>query len=189
MGLEIEAKMKASDHGALIERLRAAGGTRVEMLAETNVFLDTAEGSLRAGDCGLRVRLERNVERPEASRVVITHKGPRKPGPIKQRDETELHAADLADAIALLGVLGYAEQLRFEKRRERWRLDRCTIELDELPRIGKFVEIEGPDEATVMTVRERLGLANEPMIREGYASMVGALLEREPSIGRSLEFE
>lgn len=176
MAVEIEAKMKLADREAMIQRLQAAGGAMVEELFETNVFFDTADGLLRNSDSGLRVRSEDNVNDPAASRVVVTHKGPRLPGPIKQRAETEMDVLDPDDAAALLTALGFAEQIRFEKRRQRWRLDDCTIELDELPHIGQFIEIEGPGEESVMKVRRKLGLADEPMIREGYASMVWTFL-------------
>ena len=47
----------------------------------------------------------------------------------------------------------------------------CLVELDELPDIGAFVEVEGPDEKTVFAVSESLGLAGEP-ISESYLAMV-----------------
>ncbi|QNN25040.1 class IV adenylate cyclase [Planctomycetales bacterium ZRK34] len=189
MAVEIEAKMKLADREAMIGRLKAAGGSMVEDLFETNVFFDTPDGSLRNSDSGLRVRSEVNVNDPAASRVIVTHKGPRLPGPIKQRAETEMDVVDPDDAAELFTALGFAEQIRFEKRRQRWRLDDCTIELDELPQIGQFIEIEGPGEETVMSVREKLGLADEPMIREGYASMVWQLLSTHGQGTRVLNFE
>ena len=189
MAVEIEAKMKLADREAMIQRLKSAGGSVVEELFETNVFFDTPDGSLRNSDSGLRVRSEVNVNEPEASRVVITHKGPRLPGPIKQRAETEMDVLDPDDAAALFEALGFAEQIRFEKRRQRWRLDDCTIELDELPEIGRFIEIEGPGEEPVMAVRRKLGLADEPMIREGYASMVATFLQTHRQGDRVLRFD
>lgn len=189
MAVEIEAKMKLADREAMIGRLKAAGGSMVEDLFETNVFFDTPDGSLRNSDSGLRVRSEVNVNDPAASRVIVTHKGPRLPGPIKQRAETEMQVVDPDDAAGLFTAIGFAEQIRFEKRRQRWRLDDCTIELDELPQIGQFIEIEGPGEESVMSVREKLGLADEPMIREGYASMVWQLLSSRGQGARVLSFE
>ena len=67
-------------------------------------------------------------------------------------------------------------ELLFEKRRESWRLDDCKVELDELPQIGTFVEIEGASEDTVQAAREKLGLGDEASITEGYASMVSRKL-------------
>lgn len=177
MGLEIEAKMKLSDVAGIKRRLEDAGAVFVESLHETNIFLDTPDRSLLKAGCGLRVRAEDNVDVPETSRVVITHKGLRQAGAVKARPETELRVANLDDAVSLLGVLGYVEQLRFEKRRRRYRLAGCTIEMDELPQLGAFMEIEGPSESAVLALREELGLADEPLITESYASMVADYLQ------------
>src|SRR5690606_38713671 len=109
---------------------------------ETNLFFDTPDRSLQSADRGLRLRVNRNIDTDECS-IVITHKGPRREGAFKARQETELRVGDADDAAALLEALGFVRTLTFEKRRERWELDGCGVELDELPRIGSFVEIEG----------------------------------------------
>ena len=69
--------------------------------------------------------------------------------------------------------------LSFEKRRETLELDGCKVELDELPHLGSFVEIEGPDEEAVLRVREKLGLADRPIVKTSYiALLMGYLQER-----------
>lgn len=188
MGMEIEAKMRLTDRLGMIGRIRQAGGTLAEERLECNIFMDTPGAALRKTDCGLRVRRETPTDGSGPSRVIITHKGPRLPGPLKQRVETELRAEDAEASVALLTALGFVETVRFDKRRQSWRLEGCSIELDELPRIGSFIEIEGPDEATVMSVREKLGLSDEPMIRESYAAMVHAYLNEQPAGSRTLTF-
>jgi adenylate cyclase class 2 len=53
------------------------------------------------------------------------------------------------------------------------------VELDELPYLGSFVEVEGPDEATVLAVREQLGLSDRPIVKSSYiALLMGHLQER-----------
>jgi predicted adenylyl cyclase CyaB len=117
--------------------------------------------------------------------VVITHKGPKIPGKLKIRPETELDAVGEDDAIALLGALGYQPLLHFEKRRDRWRLDGCNVELDMLPGLGSFIEIEGPGEEAVMAVRQKLGLAGQDLVSNSYLTLLvrrieaGALTEAE----------
>ena len=46
------------------------------------------------------------------------------------------------------------------------------MELDEVAELGKFVEIEGPDEAAVNRVRASIGLPETAFVRESYVSMV-----------------
>jgi adenylate cyclase class 2 len=69
--------------------------------------------------------------------------------------------------------------LSFEKRRETWKLGGCKVELDELPYLGSFVEVEGPADQEVMTVRDRLGLSDRPIVRSSYiALLMGYMQER-----------
>ncbi len=66
-------------------------------------------------------------------------------------------------------------------------MDECLVELDELPQLGCFVEIEGPDEEAVMSVRDVLHLDDRPLVNKSYSAMVDELLK---STGLTkLEFE
>ena len=56
-----------------------------------------------------------------------------------------------------------------EKKRRVWQLNKCEIALDELPLLGTFVEIEGPDSETIANVQKKLGLGNLPHIGKSYA--------------------
>ena len=125
-------------------------------------------------DCALRVR---EIRLGETTQVVITHKGRRLAGPFKSREERELVVADAAEAHTLLEALGYEPRRTFEKRRTRYKLDGCLIELDELPKLGTFIEIEGPGDAAVTAVRTALQLDSEPLVESGYAVMVDAYLD------------
>src|SRR5439155_26546781 len=114
--------------------------------------------SLRPGGNGLRLRRNRDESTGEDT-YVITFKGPVAAGDLKVREEIELTVDSRRNTIDLLARLGYRVELSFEKRRETWTLDGCKVELDELPQIGRFCEVEGPDEATVNRVRETLDLS------------------------------
>ena len=111
--------------------------------------------------------------------MIITHKGPRAKSEIKTRQETELTVDNARAAKDLLTILGFSKRASFEKRREKWTLDDCHIELDEVPMLGRFVEIEGPDETKVLAVRKKLGLDGEPLVRESYISMLRQHVEAE----------
>lgn len=171
MAIEVEAKMAVQDHEPVRASLRRLGAHGGELTLETNVFFDTPERSLLRAGSGLRLRTNRNAASGEETHV-ITHKGPLRAGLAKSREETELTVADAGDATRLLEQLGYRKTLSFQKRRETWKLRDCKVELDELPLLGRFVEVEGPDEATVMKLREELALADRPMIKAGYISLL-----------------
>jgi adenylate cyclase, class 2 len=186
MGQELEAKMQVADHDPVRARLREAGAERLGACMELNTFFDTADRSLLAQDKGLRVRHTCDFV-SGAEKHVVTYKGPQQDGALKNREEVELIADDGKQAAQLLERLGYAPTLSFEKRRETWRLDDCLVELDELPQLGCFVEIEGPDEEAVLAVRETLELDDRPLVKTSYIAMVDELLKS--SGAKKLEFQ
>ena len=188
MAVEIEAKMSVESFDAVRARLRELGARPAGARLETNRFFDTADGHLRKAGEGLRVRVER-TDGAGGERAIITWKGPRRAGPLKSRAEVELEVASGADAETLLQKLGYVLALSFEKRRESWTLDGCKIELDELPRLGMFIEIEGPDEGTVMSVRQRLGLSGHALIGDGYASLLRKHLKARGEERNEIRFD
>lgn len=187
MAIEIEAKMRVSDLSAVRARVEGCGGSRLASVFEVNTFFDTPTRALLAADQGLRLRTARRL--PDgAPSFVITFKGPRLHGALKSREETELQVADGAAAAALLQCLGFQSVLSFEKRRESWRVDACQVELDELPLLGVFVEIEGPDEPAVMRVRERLGLDRAALERSSYIALLMSHLQEHGLRQRAVTF-
>jgi adenylate cyclase, class 2 len=188
MSVEIEAKMKVEDLAVVRERLKAVGGTLVGEYLERNVFFDTEDRLLLTADEGLRLRLARDT----TSGVLvctITFKGPRLHGQLKSREETELTVVGFDDAVAMLKCLGYAAVLSFEKKRESWLLGGCEVELDELPHLGPFVEIEGPREETVLKVREQLQLSGRPILKASYIALLMTHLQEQGQSTREVVFE
>ena len=187
MALEIEAKMQVDDHAPIRQRLELAGARRLHRHLETNTFIDTVVHPLQQRDSGLRIRRALDVDTGLVT-AVITHKGPRQPGLLKIRPETEVKVASYEDAVALMEALDYHITLCFEKRRDSWQLDGCEVELDELPQLGRFVEIEGPSESAIESVRGRLALAGHPLIQNGYATLVARHLAATVPNSRTLTF-
>lgn len=188
MPLEIEAKMSVENHAPVRVQLQACGAKRHGVFHEINTFFDTEDRSLLAADKGLRIRVNRNIESGEEDHI-ITFKGPREPGPLKSREEVELAVEGSAEAIKLFECLGFKKTISFEKRRESWLLDNCKVELDELPYLGRYVEVEGPDDASVLRVREKLNLADRQMIKYGYIALLSGYLQERGLKVRDIRFE
>jgi adenylate cyclase, class 2 len=174
MPIELECKLQVTSHAALREKLRSAGGTPVGSVLETNTLFDLPDRSLLRAGCGLRVRSTVALA-GQAKGSTLTYKGPRTPSSFKRREEIEIGISDAAAMADLLRALGYAERIIFEKRRESWLLGGCRVELDELPRLGLFVEVEGPNETAIGSVLTALGLDASASIVASYVSMVAAL--------------
>ena len=174
MPTELEAKFAVETHEPVRERLGALGAQFLARLVETNTIHDRPDGSLRRSGCGLRVRGV-EVLAGASHPATLTFKGPVQTSLFKKREELELLLAD-ADAMRrLLEAIGLVEVLRFRKRRESWRLHDCRVELDELPRLGLFVEIEGPNEGVVQAARAALGLTGAVHEPRGYVGMLAEL--------------
>jgi len=188
MPTEIEAKLRFDDFNLIRKRLTGAGAKRLKSVHENNTFFDSPSGKLVQADKGLRLRENRDDATGRSS-FVITVKGPQLAGPLKNREEHEIDVSPGPAARELLLALGYEVILSFEKRRETWLLDGCHVELDELPVLGRFVEIEGPDEPTVQSLREKLELDDEPSIRTGYSKMFADFLTQEGKGRREVRFE
>jgi len=188
MPVEIEAKMRLEDPAAFEASLPDLGATPKANLLERNTYFDTPDADLRRADAGLRMRVERDEDRGRTV-VRFTHKGPRAAGPLKTRQENELVVADADAAQALLEALGYAPVLTFEKRRRRWQFEGCLVEIDTLPLIGSFVEIEGPSSQQVMDARRRLGLDGAPLIARSYLGLLKDHLEQRGDDRKQVVFE
>jgi adenylate cyclase class 2 len=188
MPTEIEAKMRVLDFSPTRVRLKELRATRQSRVIETNIIFDNADHSFSAAAQGLRVRQVRDPDTGNQLSSTLTYKGPPHPGPLKSREEIELKISDGPAAVELLGRLDMTPILTFEKLRESWQLDQCHIELDQVPHLGSFVEIEGPDEPQVMKVRDMLNLKDHPNIKSSYAGMLLSLLQKTANPERVIKF-
>ena len=187
MPVEIEAKMKVPDFAAVRSQLEKLSASKVGQFLETNTFFDTEDRSLLAADRGLRVRQNRNLA-AGTEQFILTLKGPRLQGQLKSREETEVVVADGRTMASVLEQLGYRVVLSFEKRRESWTLNGCHVELDHVPHLGTYVEIEGPGEEKVMKVREQLGLSDRPLEKASYIALLMTYLQEHGQAMREVKF-
>ena len=176
MPLEIEIKLRVESLDSVRHTLTALKARRVGMVREQNIFFDRPDRSLLANHSGLRVRLSWAAGKKEPA-ALITFKGPPQKEGLRSREAYDLHVSPQEQAIPMVEALGFERTLSFEKYRESWRMDGCLIELDELPQLGMFLEIEGPSEVQVLAVREKLGLGEHPAVKESYIAMVDARLK------------
>jgi adenylate cyclase class 2 len=176
MPIEIEAKLKVETFKPLIAALAAHGATHISDQIETDSFFDTKDRQLLAADKGLRLRISHDL-RTNQKHFLLTHKGPVGHGPLKKREETETTVGNPDVMTRLLQQLGFILWLRYQKRRQSWKLDACKVELDEIPHLGRFVEIEGPTDDAVNNVREKLGLNSLTPIKASYVAMLTAYLQ------------
>ncbi len=173
MAVEIEAKLKVDSLDTVEGKLTEFGAGFVEQLSQRDFYFDDVKRTMAASDKCLRIRRQMAGS---TEKIFLTFKGPGEKGPFKRRQEMEIEVSDLESTKALLSALGYEEALIVEKKRGLWHLNDCEICLDDLPLLGKFVEIEGPDEDRIAGTRKKLGLENQPHIRQSYAALLAEKL-------------
>jgi len=148
---------------------------------EVNILFDTASGRLATSGQVLRVRRV-------GQRILLTFKGPANyDGAVKQRREIELEISSSERISELLHALGYAPTMRYEKKRESWRLGEVRIELDHTP-MGNFVELEGPADSLAATA-QGLGLDPAAAVAQSYISLWRDHCRRHPGLDRDMVFD
>jgi adenylate cyclase class 2 len=175
MYIEIEAKLKVDSFKGIEKRLKALGAEFLRKRLHTDAYFDDGKSSLRKSDSALRIRRQL-IGRTE--QVVITFKGPRQEGRFKQRQEIQFEVSDARLAEMFLAAIGYKKTLVFQKKREAWHYGGCEVALDELPFLGRFVEIEGPGARKIAAVQKKLGLEDLPHIHQSYAVLMQKQLRR-----------
>lgn len=171
---EVEIKLRLNNPAKMRQQLAAHDAQGLGAVLETNRIYDTTDGRLYAADCGLRLRTTKPLDPAAASRdapPLLTYKGPRQASDLKTRNEVETPVQDANAMHAILTALGFREAIVFEKRRETHSLAGCLITLDELPRLGWFVEIEAPEATAVHAARRQLGLEGDVAIDETYVHL------------------
>ncbi len=169
MRSEIEAKLKVDSLEAVERSLVRCGASFLRETVQTDRYYDTAGRDLTHTDKALRLRADSKGGR---ERFILAYKGPKEQDDYKKRVELETEVSDAEALELLLGELGYVKALAFNKRRRLWQLQGCEVALDELPLLGAFVEIEGPDSGTIAKVQASLGLSDSPHIMASYACMI-----------------
>ena len=169
MSTEIEAKLKVDSLQPIADKLTELAAEFIGEHIQTDDYFDTTDATLTNADKCLRIRHQRLAE---TEIHILTFKGPKQQDNFKKRQEIELEVTDSETAQQLLSALGYEKVLTCEKKRQLWNLDQCQIALDELPLLGTFVEIEGPDDSTITEVQKKLRLSNVPHTPKTYAQML-----------------
>ena len=175
MYVEIEAKLKVPSLEPVEQRLAERGVAVSGPSVQTDAYFDTDDRTLTRTDQCIRLRRQ---ARAGQERAVLTYKGAKQTHDFKKREEVNIEIQDAAAMERVLESLGYHKVLAFNKHRRTSYVNECEVALDELPLLGAFVEIEGPDSAHIAEVQQELGLADVPNVMESYASMIQTELSR-----------
>jgi predicted adenylyl cyclase CyaB len=167
MPRNVEIKVRVHDVAALRSRVERMSDTRVEILSQKDIFYVTPRGRLK-----LRVlALDRceliQYERPdERSARISTYE-------LVRADDPDAFARILGTALPVRGVVS--------KRRELYRIGKTRVHIDEVERLGAYLELEvvlsedqTPEqgEQTAKRLMETLGISSEDLIPDAYIDLL-----------------
>ncbi len=184
--LEIELKLKVDSLEPTITKLKQLGAKFEGDFLQTDSYYDDSEDSLVNSDRCLRIRKHKN-HLGEA--IELTYKGARENHRFKSRREIGLKVEKAEELAAVFKHLGYRERLTFEKKRSLWEFADCKIALDELPLLGKFIEIEGPNDILIEDIQKQLGLGNLTHIPQSYAHLMEEAIKKTGIKTRKITFD
>jgi predicted adenylyl cyclase CyaB len=169
--VEVETKLAVPSLEQVRMKLQSLDAEKIMAGLEINTLFDRPDGSLQCADAAVRIRSCTDHTGQQID--TMTYKGPVQPGAVKRRREIEFTVSDPAAAANFLQAIELHPVFTFEKRRERWALNHCFVDLDQLPEIGTFVEIEGLTEAAIAAVQRTLQLDGINHISESYPRLLG----------------
>ena len=151
---EIEVKFLDVNHDDLRARLKQLDAVCIQPLQQMcRAVMDFPDKRLQNAENAwgwIRVR-------DEGSRVTVTYKQVAKDASLTT-NEIEYVASSYSQAVAAFEAVGLIVLSEQETKRETWTLDNCEVMLDEWPWIKPYIEVEGPDERSIQTLSERLGM-------------------------------
>ena len=168
--MELEAKIAIENIDVMEKHLETLGAERIGCYVETDRFFDFPDKRFKNADSAIRLRDRKNCS-TQQSNYRLTFKGPCQESPFKCRNEIEFPVEWPEQVQAFLEAIGLICFAHYTKRRHCWRWGDCSIEVDELEGIGRFVEVEGPSESCIRKTLKALGLSDRPCIRESYLAM------------------
>lgn len=174
---EIEVKLKVNDLSSLEQKLKEAGCVLGDAVHQRDVEysymgLNKEFQGFEEGDMMFRIRYMKGV-------AILTLKKQMSNEMDNLEYETEL--SDPENMHQILLALGYKYALEVKKMRRKGKLGEYEICLDEVERLGSFVELEkltadeaNPDEVVedLLKVLESFGLSRNDQEFRGYDTQI-----------------
>ncbi|MBI4016150.1 MAG: class IV adenylate cyclase [Candidatus Aenigmarchaeota archaeon] len=143
---EIEVKILEIDKERIDDKLRTLGARKTFDGIVTAVYYDFPDGYLEKQDKTLRLRKKESVIETQTE---FTSKTPVSRKKAKIMTEHEVCVDDYDKMKKLLESIGFIEYKTLIKQRISYSIGKVHFEIDTLPNIPTFLEIEAPDIKTL----------------------------------------
>ena len=147
---EIEVKILEVDVNAIRKTLLRLGAKKILDDELNYVILDDKEKNLFKEKKLFRVRRSNNTAH-------LCFKNKAKRGKLRESEETEVAVDNYEDTIKILRELGFTTRHKGEKHRESYLIEKVRYELDTIPGIPTFLEIEADNEEDLIKGIEKIG--------------------------------
>jgi adenylate cyclase, class 2 len=137
--IEVEVKAHVTDFEDVKEKLTEIGAEKIGTEHQMDVYFNAPHRDFAQTDEALRIR-----EIPEngGKRIILTYKGAKLDGVSKTRKEIEVDVSDSEKMASILGNIGFRAAANVEKDRVIYLFNDSLISLDQVKKVGSFVEIE-----------------------------------------------
>ncbi len=172
--IEVEVKARASDNKLVERSIIELGASPIGIETQADTYYSAPYRDFGKTDEALRVRVQDN-------KYFLTYKGPKMDGVSKTRKEYEVEFNDAGSMGNILSSLGFAPIATIVKKRKMFRLGDFLISLDEVRKLGDFIEVEisirdsksHEDKVeSIFRLFEKLGINREESIRKSYLEMI-----------------
>ncbi len=133
--LEIEAKARVRDLSEIEKKLVELKAEFIKEEEQEDLYFNHACKDFSKTDEALRLR-------KVGEKTFLTYKGAKIEKLTKTREEYEVEVDNFNNAKKILEKLGFKEVAKVKKKRRYFRLKEYLISLDEVQKLGSFVEIE-----------------------------------------------
>ncbi len=168
--LETEVKFNVPCLEKIKYNIIDLGGISQGKTFELNIRYDDPRERLRSEGRLLRLRKDK------AARLTFKRRPSKFNPEFKSYLEYEVVVDDFETMGAILNQLGFRPVQRYEKIREAFIIDQCTVCLDQMP-FGNFIEIEGR-EINITRMARKLGLDWNCRILANYLAIFEKLRQK-----------
>ncbi len=172
--IEVEVKARVLDPKLVERSIIALGASPIGIETQADTYYSASNRDFGKTDEALRVRVQDN-------KYFLTYKGPKMDSVSKTRKEYEVEFNDADSMGNILSSIGFSPVATLVKKRRKYRLGEFLISLDELRKLGDFIEVEIPlrdskshEEKleSIFRLFEKLGISRNESIRESYLEMI-----------------
>jgi len=169
--LEIEVKAPITNLQTIKNRIKEIGGKILFKGQQIDIYFQHPCKNFEETDEALRIR-------KIGEEAYLTYKGSRIKSNLKARLEIETPIPDFNSMKKILLKLGFKPVMEIRKNRETWLIDNMRINLDEVEKLGKFIEIEviskeiEEGEKKILGLLKKLGIKKNEIIKKTYFEMI-----------------